>query len=636
MILQELYRLYARLDERGAYVPRKGQSMQKISFRIVIRLDGSLVGIWDARVAKIREKKGKKGRQKDDFIAEDLLVLGNTKSSGIGVDPCFLWDNPAYLLGYTEKKAKDKDRALECFGELRRKHCAVESAIGSARFSAVCRFLESWDPARCAEEIPNKACLKGNGVFRILGDEFDVHEDPDVVRWWDKQGSGMWRGGEKKQDSTQVGMCLVTGKSGPIACLHEPAIRGVDGATEPRLVSFNHEAFESYGKKQSLNASVSEKAAFAYCNALNYLLSHERTCVRMPGTTVVFWTDSPPENEEEDENFARYALDPYRVSTMDEALAKDIHDRMVKIARGWKLGDTQQREDATRFFILGLSPNKGRLSVRFFHESTLGNFIRNLAAHYDALRIQKRGEKFHDPDIISPLMIIKEIDPNVGANSYSSGDSQTEPQASKDGSSRKDDNKFSHSLVGALMRSILLGLPYPDAIAMAILRRMRSMEEGRNEKGEKKKKHQVNYIRCAFLKAWLTRKKTLFNPPIMLDTQNTQPGYILGRLFAILQKTQKEALGDKIDRTIQDAYYGSASVTPQSVFPRILRMSHHHLAVLRKEKKGLWCILKNLLQEVMSLLTTFPAHLNPEQQGLFALGFYHQTQDFYTSKENQN
>ncbi len=594
MILQELYKLYGRLAERGADVPRQGRSLQKISFRIVIRLDGALVGIRDAREVETRVKKDKKGGQKTAtvFLAKERLVLGNAKSNSSKADPCFLWDNPAYLLGNVEAK----DRALEYFDALREKHCAVESAVGSTRFSAVCRFLESWDPARCAEEFPDKACLTGNGVFCIQGDEIDVHEDPDVVRWWDAQGCRMWRGGENKRDSSQDGMCLITGQEGPIARLHEPAIKGVVNAKSmgAKLVSFEPESFKSYGKDRCYNAPVSEKAAFAYCNALNYLLRNERTHVQMPGTTVVFWTDSPPENEEEDECLAGYALDSSRTPAMDEALAERIHARLEEIAGGRALGDTLQREDATRFFILGLSPNASRLSVRFFHESTLGDFIRKLAAHYDALRIQKRGEKFQDSDIISPYMILRET--------------------------AREDKDISPLFGGALMRSILLGLPYPEAIAMAILRRFRADQN-------------ISRTRCAFLKAWLTRKKPSLHLTHMLDTHNTQPGYVLGRLFAILQKTQTDALG-KINRTIQDSYYASASATPQSVFPRIMRLYRHHLAKLPNE--GAKVNREKLLQEVMGQLTTFPAHLNPEQQGLFALGFYHQTQDFFTPKTTQN
>ncbi len=591
MILQELYKLYGRLAESGTDVPRQGRSLQKISFRIVIRQDGALVGIRDAREAETRVKKGGQ-KTSTILIAKEHLVLGNSKSTSSKADPCFLWDNPAYLLGNVEVK----ERALEYFEALRKKHCAVESAVGNARFSAVCRFLESWDPARCAEEFPDKACLTGNGVFRIQGDEFDVHEDPDVVRWWDAQGSGMWRDGENKRDFSQEGMCLVTGLEGPIARLHEPAIKGVANAQSmgAKLVSFNCDSFNSYGKDQSLNAPVSETAAFAYCNALNYLLSHERTRVRMPGATVVFWTDSPPENEEEDECLAGYALDPSRAQAMDEALAERIHARLEEIASGRELGDTLQREDATRFFILGLSPNASRLSVRFFHESTLGDFIRNLAAHYEALRIQKNGEKFQDSDIISPYMILRET--------------------------AREDKDISPLFGGALMRSILLRLPYPDAIAMAILRRFRADQN-------------ISRTRCAFLKAWLTRQKPSLHLTHMLDTQNTQPGYVLGRLFAILQKTQKEAFNGDIVRTIQDAYYGSASVTPQSVFPRILRMYRHHLSML---PKGRQVFYEKLLQEVMGLLPIFPKHLNPEQQGLFALGFYHQTQALYLSKATQD
>lgn len=588
MLLKELYELYNRLSTRGADVARRGRSLQKIAFRIVIRMDGTLVGIRDARETEIRVKKTRKGNKETTVVmAKEQMVLGDSKPSGSGVNPCFLWDNPAYLLGHEESKP----RALEYFEALKARHLAVEAEIGSSRYSAVCRFLEQWDPARCPEEFPDKACLTGNGVFRIQGDEEDVHDDLKVISWWDTVGCNLWRGEEKK-GSAPEGECLITGKIAPVARLHEPAIKGVSGSqsTGAKLVSFNCDAFNSYGKDQSLNAPVSEAAAFAYCNALNYLLSNERNRVRLAGSTVVFWTDSPPGQEEEDEMLAGFALDPSRQPAMDEALSKRIQSRLEKIASGKDIGEEIEKADATRFFILGLSPNAARLSVRFFYESTLGDFIRNVAAHYKALRIQRRGGPYNDTDILSPYMILRET--------------------------AREAEDIPPLFAGALMRSILLGSPYPDAIAMAILRRFRA-------------DHDVNRTRCAFLKAWLTRKNTSPKPSIMLDTDNTQPGYLLGRLFAILQKTQTDALGN-INRTIQDAYYASASATPQSVFPRILRMYRHNLSKLPNE--GAKVSREKLVQEVMGELTGFPAYLTPEQQGLFALGFYHQTQSFYTPR----
>lgn len=595
MILRELYELYERLVAQGVDIPIRGRSLQKVSFRVVLRLDGALVRIEDVRERVKKPMKTKKGGEKKehfDLEPVECMVLGGSESRTKGINPCFLCDNSAYLLG----NVKTNKRALEYFDAAKAQHLAVEREINRPWFSAVCRFLESWDPARCSEEeFPDKACSKFKGVFRILGEEMDVHEDPGVVQWWDQTGCSSWRAGKDKNEGTPQGMCLVTGQVGSIARLHEPKIKGVVGAKSSgaMLVSYNCDSFESYGKKQGVNAPVSEAVAFGYCNALNYLLSREESRMRLPGATVVFWTDAPPERREEGEALVGAAFNPPPPAEVDGVRAR-IHDRLEELARGKLPEDFLQDADGVRFFILALSPNDSRLSVRFFFESTLGEFLRRVSKHYQDLRIQRQYDE--DSDVISPYAILKET--------------------------AREAADIPPLFAGALMRSILTGAPYPDAIALAILRRFR-VNRNRNRN--------VTRNGCAFLKAWLIRRKNLFHPQVMLDTNNCQPGYVLGRLFAVLQKTQTDALGKNINRTIQDTYYSSASSTPRFVFLRLMRLYRHHLAKLSHD--GAKLERERLVQEVMSLLSEFPAHLTLEQQGFFALGFYHQTQDFYSPKK---
>lgn len=572
-------------------MPRPGMSKQKISFRVIIRPSGELVRIEDARDTEIITKKSKKGvTEKTVMVMRELLVPGEGKPSGKAVNPCFLWDNPAYLLGCEAVK----DRALEYFDGLKEKHLKVEHQINSPAYSAVCRFLEQWDPARCADCFTDPELYTGNGVFMIEGDFAYVHEDRQILDWWQSVGAKSWRGGGKKEKEAEQGMCLITGKPGPIAALHDPAIKGVAGAqsTGAKLVSFNLSAFESYGKEQSENSPVSEYAAFAYCNALNYLMNRDTCRTRIGDATVVFWTDAP-ENSTADELEMLIAggLDSGKIEAMDSALAARISLKLKDIAKGKQVLDDVA--SSVRFFILGLSPNAARLSVRFFHTGTMGDFVHNLQTHYAAMELQPRGGKFDDPAIISPYMILRET--------------------------ARESKEIPPLLGGSLMRSILQGLPYPDSIAMAILRRFRA-------------DRRVNYIRCAFLKAWLTRKSSTSQLQPMLDESNTQTGYVLGRLFAVLCKTQDDALPN-LNRTVRDSFYASASAAPRSVFPRILKTYNHHLAKLEGGRR---VNREKLMQEVMSHITTFPAHLSLEHQGLFALGFYHQTQAFFTSSKQEN
>lgn len=589
MILNALYELYGRLADAGEDVPRMGASSQKIGFRIILTPAGDYVRIEDARAVVVTTKPGKRGTTETrKLVVREQMVPGEGKPSGSGVNPCFLWDNAAYLLGCVAVKP----RALEYFAETRRKHLEVESQVNSPEFSAVCRFLESWQPERCETEFANKDLFTTNGVFRIQGDELDVHEDPAVRRWWAETGNDTWRGG--KQVTPRQGMCLITGRTAPIAQLHNPAIKGVRDAQSSgaKLVSFNQSSFNSYGKEQSFNSPVSEEAAFAYCNALNYLLGRPENHLQVGDATTVFWTDSPKESRGEDELFIGNALDAGKFEAMDAELRDSVKARLGDLAAGRPVGDYLQHADQVRFYILGLSPNASRLSVRFFRESTLGDFIRHLQAHFAALQLQPRGGKFDDPAVITPYMILRETARET-----------------------KDVPPF---FGGALMRAILTGSRYPDAIAGAVLRRFRA-------------DFRINYIRCAYLKAWLTRKSPTYTLTPMLDTNNTQPGYVLGRLFAALVKTQEDALPG-LNRTLKDAYYATASSTPQYVFPRIMKLHLHHLAKLEGGRR---VNREKLVQEIMARLAAFPARLTMEQQGLFALGFYHQTQDFFKPKNNE-
>jgi len=600
MILKELDELYKRLVANGEHVPRRGWSLQKTGYRIVLRPDGTLVRMEDAREAVTEVKKAKKGSGKGDttvtrLVPPQKLVPGGAHPSGSGVSPGFLWDNPAYLLGCVQAK----ERALEYFSALKKKHLEFEKEINSPAFSAVCRFLEQWNPEECENLcregiFRDKSMLQSNGVFRVLGGESTyVHEDPAVVEWWQKGGAARWKG--EKEDSETEGLCLVRGETLPLARLHEPNIQGVLNAQSSgaKLVSFNCDAFTSYGKEQGLNSPVSEEAAFSYCNALNYLLQRRKQRFQLADATMVFWTDAPPQQAEEWECMFATVIDPKPLDAQDDELVKRVSDRLDRIVHAHPFTpEERQAAFSGRFFILGLSPNASRLSVRFFMESTMDELVDRLVNHFEAMRLQPRGGSFQDPELISPFMILRET-----------------ARESKD---------IPPLYSRALMKAILLQTPYPDGVALAILRRIRA-------------DRYVNYVRCAYLKAWLSRKKIHYTIQPMLDTSNTQPGYVLGRLLAVLQKTQEDALPD-LKRTIVDSFYGSASISPRSVFPRVLRMHVHHLDKL---SEGAKVNRKKLVQTICAQLQQFPAHLNPEQQGLFALGYYHQMQELYTP-QNQN
>ena len=577
MILQSLNQLYDRLASDPAYkIAPPGYSTQKIAFAVVLHPDGRLHDIQD-----IREEKGKKR------LPRQLLVPGQSKPSGSGINPCFLWDNAFYLFGYTEEEEKH-ERALKACSAFRDRHLALEREIDDPGFSAVCRFLESWQPERVSAHPGLGELGNGFGVFQLIGETGFVHERPAVKAWWGEHQR------QNEDDQNQL-ICLVTGRRTVPARTHEPKLKGVTGAQSSgaALVSFNCDAFTSYGKDQSLNSPVSEEATFRYCTALNGILSGPRSNkhrLSVGDTTVVFWTDKPTITED----WLAGMLTGDLEEAQDDTALKKARLLLEALRKGGAelgaLGDDPE----TPVHILGLAPNAARLSVRFWHTGPLGDLFDRLKAHYDALRMVRQfeaGGKRSDPEFPPIWMLLRET-----------------ARESKD---------IPPLLGGALLRAVLEGTPYPDALAQAVIRRIRA---DRN----------LNYLRAAILKAWLTRKTdTKGGIPVSLDIERTDPAYRLGRLFAALEKSQEESQPG-INATIRDRFYSAASATPAVVFPRLLCTYQHHLAKLPVGQK---INREKLVQEIVDGLETMPAHLNLADQAQFAIGYYHQRKALFTKPE---
>lgn len=572
MILQALNDYYERMasDPESGISPA-GFSRQKISFIVVVNPDGTLHAIEDGRVQSPAGKS----------IARSLQVCGAAKPSGSGINPGFLWDNTAYMLGFKPEDPKP-ERTREAFEAFRKRHLAAEKEINDPHFSAVCRCLEAWQPEQAGEHPLLAELATGFGVWQIRGQTEYVHERPAVKSWWLNRLAAATADAE----GTAVGPCLVTGQTAVLARLHEPKIKGVNGAQSAgaAIVSFNLEAFESYGKSQSINAPVSQAAAFQYCTALNQLLSERERRRQVGDATVVFWTGAPCPAEDE------LAALMCGGVVEDEAELSRLRSTVSQIVQGLpleKLGDPE-----TPCYVLGLSPNVARISVRFWHTSRLADFIDRIREHYTDLQLV-HSER--DPDILWPWQILRET-----------------ARESKD---------IPPLLSGGLMRAILLGQPYPQLLLGALIRRIRADQS-------------IPYARAAAIKACLNRQSRFGIQPlskeltVALDEERPEPAYQLGRLFAELEKTQQDALPG-INDTIKDRYFGAASATPASVFPRLIRLNQHHLGKLDVQGR---VYHERRIQGICSRVDRFPGQLNLRDQGLFAIGYYHQRQDIFTKK----
>ncbi|MES2708189.1 MAG: type I-C CRISPR-associated protein Cas8c/Csd1 [Verrucomicrobiota bacterium] len=589
MILQALYELYQRLAEDPLNgLPMPGYSLQNISFCVVIKTDGSLVEIQPCQQETI--EIGKSGKEKKTARALSLLVPGQGKPPGSGFNPCFLWDNTGYMLGFkpddSKKSATDREkekiRTLASFDTFKQRHLELEAAVSDPDFSAVCRFLETWSPDHAGQHPVLNGITSGFGVFQISGKLKYVHQSPRISSWWAAQ--------DTSSGNAATNICLITGEPSQAAVTHEPAIKGVAGAQGmgAKLVSFNLQSVESFGKEQGFNSPVSENAAFSYCNALNWLLAGKERRFRIGDATTVFWTEKATPLE---------TLLPWMMAGVpdaeDGATKKRVHDALSHIAQG-TLSKDELGDNSVRYFILGLSPNVARLSVRFWHTGTLGELLANLKRHFDCLSLIRQWDETNskNPDPLTPSVY------------------QLLRQTSRDA------DGIPPLLGGALMRSILLGTGYPETLITAVINRIRAERD-------------INYLKAAILKSWLIRNHQQ-DIQIMLDESNLSPGYRLGRLFAVLEKTQQDALPG-LNATIRERFYASASATPRAVFGRLLRTYQHHLAKL--DTVGAKIAREKQTQEILAPLSDFPAHLNLQNQAQFALGYYHQRKDFFTKKD---
>lgn len=607
MILSALNDYYQRLlDAPDSGIAAPGYSQEKISFAIVLATDGSVVDVND-----LRDTSGK------NPIPRSLGVPQPAKRT-VAIKPNFFWDKTSYALGVSAS-SKRSEQEHDAFKSL---HHEVLAGSDDPGLKALLSFLDNWAPDQFKDNPhfarQGEAMLDANLVFRLDGDRGGgkprfLHERPAARDIWSHQ--------QAQAPDTSQGTCLVTGTQASLARLH-PAIKGVNGAQSSgaSIVSFNLDAFTSYGKNQGENAPVSEQAAFAYTTALNHLLrrdAHNRQRLQIGDTTVVFWaqgTDKAQAESAEDVIAAFLgAGEANAPGTSDGQATRRLQETLEQVRQLRPLRELDTRlEDDTRIFVLGLAPNASRLSIRFWETQTLATFARRAADHYHDLALDPPA--WRRPPTPQFLAL------------------QTAPVYGENGKPKADD--VPPLLAGELARAILTGTRYPRSLLGAIVMRFRA--DG-----------QISPLRVALCKAVLTRDARLGRqqgmstdkgePPMSLDTGNTDPGYLLGRLFSTLENVQRAALGAQINATIRDRYYGAASATPASIFPVLLRNAQNHLGKLRKEKGGLAVVLEKEIGQTIDLLgTTFPRSLLIEAQGRFAIGYYHQTQARFSRNDAQD
>ncbi len=598
MILQALNNYYDRNEE----LPRQGWIRRGVDYAIVLDSTGSCIAI---------DSLGTASKGKTTALEMLLPSIGKQamKHTNSGADANFLWDNASFVFGRSNK--------------------------GNQKLAAFLSAIAHWsndspDEGLTAVKQFCKAIQQDAGLSLQLFKRFQVEadfekRDPVVVFRLHPDNEGVHARGavriayetklaEASNDTVVRGNCLITGASNTPIAANETVIKGVWGAqtSGANIVSFNARAFESYGKKDrgGENAPVSVRASFAYTTALNHLLRKDSPQrIQVGDASTVFWTDKASDLETAvPDIFGETKDDPDAGTRAVQALLNAVH----------KEHGLSTQDDGNRFHILGLAPNAARISIRFYYCLRLPELGKRIEQHFKDLEMV-RGAHGHDPQYPSLFRLLTAV-----------------------AVQNKADN-IPPNLGGSIVDAIFAGedVPYPALWLNAAVGRCRAEQAKKTQQGAQAQN--VSYARAAVIKACLNRqiRRANLSAPEhliekeflpMLDLANNNTGYRMGRLFAVLEKIQEEA-SPSLNATIRDRYYGAASSTPVAVFTTLLRLKNAHLKKLSAPRNTYF---EKLLGEVLAPVTDFPKHLPLPDQGRFALGYYHQRQDFFNKKPDDS
>ncbi len=579
-----------------------GFEMNTASYCAILTKEGELFDIVSLLVDKKRQA---------------FMTPYSMKIKGIAASPVF--DNFAYIFGVGNTLGSLEEKKFEKAKEL---HLTLFQNGSSDEAKAICRFFENWDIQSAWENkyilnqySPKGNAFSGNVIFKLVGSDTYFHECEEIIRIWVDENTR-----KRMKEDPLLSQCSTYGEQMVIAKLHKQ-LSGVKGASGmgASLVCFNKDADSSYNLEQSYNAFVSDAAMHKYTTVLQRMLDSDKQKIFIGDDTTVFWASTTSmkeievvrslfdyEEDEDDEDSMGSEAAPRGSDsssaqaghqlTKQDTKTEEIVRTLLKIGMQG-IYSFPEFSPNVNFFVLGLAPNAGRISVRYFYKNSFIGFCEKIKQHYDDIKIYG-GENGKEHIKISSLLY-----------------ATVSPQSR--------DKKIHPLLGGAVMRALLTGERYPALLFNLILTRV-------------KKDQSVSQAKAAAIKGYLLRnsrinKRRTEEISVYLNEDSKVPAYILGRVFAILEMIQQNAQGNMLNTTIKDRYFASACSTPALVFPQLLKLAQHHLA---KIDGDYWSIV---LSDCLSKYEgdSFPKTFDMENQGRFILGYYQQTQKLYEKRAKE-
>lgn len=615
MLIRALVDYYEILESRGELV---GEEYSRVNIHrlVSLTLDGKIAGIMDQR--RDEEFKDARGKVKNRKVPTEMILPRRTNFPGIKAN--VVEHRPMYIFGLdydkqtqrfavrtpgvSEAKAIKPMRSHEAFVEETMKFL---EGLDSPIVQAFRNFVENWEPQK---ETENPFLLEVGKDYPTAGFAFCLAGNPGILLHTDAQVKARWeklyRETQSADNDTVIAQCAVTGETAPIARLHGKLTGLAKGPSMGTLlVCYNNASEESYGAQQSYNANISEAAVYRYTAAANHLIHDPKHRVFIDDLTVIFWAMAKEEQYTDllSLMLADKVPDGVDADEMDKLLTS-AYSRIHEGKSGIVSADLPENLDpAVECYVAGLKPNSSRAAVCFVHRQQFGKIVENVMQHQIDLQPFPGAKSIAlwqiKKELLSPKSTNETIDP---------------------------------SLITKLMQAIIHASPYPQSLLAQTIRRVRTDHDEENKPHIK-----LNPTRIGIIKACINRQARYMGQKeeitLSLDTKNTNAAYLCGRLFAVLEQAQQSAAESKLNRTIRDSYFASASSTPAVIFPKLLKVGQYHLKKAKNADE-----LTRTIEIVLNMLgNEFPKQLSLVEQGKFIIGYYHQNSAMtYRKEEKKN
>ena len=603
MLINALCDYYDELAKEGKVIP-EGCSKQAIHYLIALSPEGKIENIIDYQIrTPITAKNGKIKERSDP-----RMIMFPQRTQKPGIDANIVEHRPLYIFGLNYDKdtftPDDKtDKARKSHAAFVEKNLAFIEELNSPVINAYRNFIQTWNPEK---EIHNPLLEKLGKAYKSAYFAFCLDGHMEMMLQEDKQIKEKFQQyfSENTAEDEYYAQCAVTGERLPIARIHDK-IRGVAGgmASGTVLVGYKTAMGCSYCHEQSYNSNLSTTVMKKYTFALNALLADKHHKTLLDDITVIYWATGGSKNERCADLFSAFFngdSNTEEQSTMDKTQTDKMLEDTLKLAQEGSL--TAERissladvEETVYFYITGIKPNASRLSLKFIYRRRFADILFGIAQHQADMLITGLNKAVPlwrlKKELISPKSSNQNIDP---------------------------------SLLSAIFRSILYNIPYPTYLLSTLVTRVKTDKS-------------INSVRAGTIKSCINRQARANHQKeelsVALDINNTNQAYLCGRLFAVLEKIQQNSVAGNLNRTIKDAYFASAASKPALVFPKLLSLSQNHM---RKFDEKNTVFYNKLIEEIIGKLDgEFPDTLMLTEQGKFMIGYYHQEQNFYVKKKEE-